>query len=274
MTGKQRLAINTGSEFVNILFQAIEQLGDTLHTWWRGHASSSPTWQLIPKVYRDPEKHGYCYEQNVASNFRRQAPARYQDCPTSDLDWLFLMQHYGVPTKLLDWTLSPLVALFFAVSYEYEKYESEPAILWAMNPMWLNQSMGHGAGIPTSASMASIVDMSRAAFDSGQETPDEILALYPPHRDVRMLVQQAAVTIHGTTISLEEVNDANASKEFLIPITITPDAKQVLRIILQGFHINLSTLFPDLQHLAEEVSSHEYIPGDEGYEAQGEVSGG
>lgn len=272
MTKKRCLVINTGKEFVDVVFQAVTQLGGIMDIWWRGHASSSPTWRLIPRVYRDPEKHGYSYEQNVASHFRRQAPARYQDCPTTDIDWIFLMQHYRAATRLLDWTLSPLVALFFAVSYEYEKYESEPATLWAMNPMWLNQSMGYRAEIPTSPTKP-MKNMVRSAFDAGRASRDEILAMYPPQRDARMMVQHAAVTIHGTETSLEEFND-KGSKKFLVPITITPDAKQVIKIVLQGFRINSSTLFPDLEHLAEEVSSHEYIPGDEEYEVQGEVSGG
>ena len=54
------------------------------------------------------------------------------------LDWLALMQHYGAPTRLLDWTRSPYVALYFAL----EKADKESAV-WAINREWLeNKSTG------------------------------------------------------------------------------------------------------------------------------------
>lgn len=95
--------------------------------WWRGQSSAA--YLLVPGVYRI--KRGVRAEQNLSLRFRQYAQTRYEKCPQQNdfCSWLFLAQHYGLPTRLLDWSESPLVSLFFAANASSDLNASLYAIL-------------------------------------------------------------------------------------------------------------------------------------------------
>ena len=116
--------------------------------WWRGQAVSH--WKLVPSVYRPTADLNY--EQNITLRFMQRAPSRYVGCPPRDElpSWLFLMQHHRLPTRLLDWTASPLIAAYFAVS----EHPSEAGALWALNPVKLNEKQESSSTVLTPGDMS------------------------------------------------------------------------------------------------------------------------
>lgn len=76
-------------------------------------------------------------ELSLLQDFKRRAHHYISSPPQLDdaIEWLALMQHYGVPTRLLDWTYSPYVGLYFAVEGRDE--QNPGRALWAIDLQWL-----------------------------------------------------------------------------------------------------------------------------------------
>ncbi|HTA96782.1 MAG TPA: FRG domain-containing protein [Solirubrobacteraceae bacterium] len=100
--------------------ERIEELmsADDAPLWYRGAGKSSRA--LVPSLYRhtsitEPQALMEL-EEKILQRFRERSipyqPTRVEE----EWDMLFLMQHFGVPTRLLDWTENPYIGLFFALT--------------------------------------------------------------------------------------------------------------------------------------------------------------
>ena len=109
--------------------------------WYRG--CTSPQYSLLPSLFRDEQvrkREGY-----LAVEFRRRAHSRIKGI-SSQFDWLCAMQHYGLPTRLLDWSESLAVALYFSIG-DGDWLSARPTI-WLMDPFALASLSDEGSNIP------------------------------------------------------------------------------------------------------------------------------
>src|SRR5450631_2095765 len=95
-------------------------------TWlFRGHADAA--WTLIPAIGRQPSATAYrlADEKILFEDFIREAK-RYLDADGfTELEWLAVARHHGLPTRLLDWSANPMVAAWFATQDEGVPLDAE-----------------------------------------------------------------------------------------------------------------------------------------------------
>jgi hypothetical protein len=223
--------------------------------WFRGH--SNVTWDLLPSVHRS---YSNKQERYFSNEFFVRAKLRHRSFPQDEdyAGWLALMQHYGLPTRLLDWTRSPLVAAFFATE-PYQRHseqfnrnpktrESADACIWALAPGRLNVSQAfEGYLLPLNANqLAPLIKPSR----KGTDTTSRVAAAMAIETDLRMQMQQGAFTVHSSRTPLNVLGESDRwLRKYEIPAAcVWPLARQ---LDLLGFR--LGDLFPDLGNLAREL---------------------
>jgi hypothetical protein len=195
--------LNNVQEYVDVI-EYLRKAFDVEKPWYRG--VSHAKYGLIPKIYRDRlwERHKD-YEWWLCVDFENRArPFIPNHHNYSAWDWYFTMQHYGLPTRLLDWTTGSLIALYFAVRKPENTYI--PSVYF-MNPYWFDEFVykkknGEGVVYNTDVKAISEEHESRifAYLGTRKEAPSFPFCLEPAAIDTRIHAQKGVFTIHGKHI--------------------------------------------------------------------------
>jgi FRG domain len=222
--------------------------------WFRGHQDAS--WKLTPKFYRDEFKNAD--EADIRQEFQSRALQLIQGrVPTDKWEWYFLMQHYGAPTRLLDWSDNPLLALYFAVADHSGKQD---AAVWTIDPTWLNNKLGKevvGAILPDWQEANSYLrDLEEAYEESAVAKVRLPAAIDPPHVDRRLAAQSSRFIIFGLNHDLmqsKKIKSEREKKRHLKMITIPRKSISTIRDELYTCGFTHSFVFPDLQGLCTDI---------------------
>jgi len=242
------------SDIVRATNEAI-QCFDADTAWWRGHADTD--WALQAHVFRKPTQHvevSSYNESGLIGHFLVRAPTRSLTKTPEATDyfgWLFLAQHFGLPTRLLDWSESPLVALFFSVMEEHEDHDG---CIWALWPGGLNRHFDASLDL-VQIRDAKVSEIAECAFVPGNTCDPVIIAIDGREIDLRMLVQMGRFTLHAISTPIETLpRSAKWLRKYIVPKEVKPK----IRNQLGAFGIRRSNLFPDLSNLAADLRERRF----------------
>jgi hypothetical protein len=221
-----------------------------LNPWFRGHADAR--WKLTPGLYRYAPATGigaeHYNERELLDAFRLRARRYLEFVPRTDWEWLFLMQHHGLPTRLLDWTESAMVGLHFAVQ---DQPEPQDAAVWVTNPWWVNQRVFGEFSL-------FVPDDGRALrWSPGRPESDrarDAIAIRPSHDSARIQAQRGVFTIHGSDPeALDRLAAMTGPDVFLRKLIVPGSAIPRIRQQLAIAGITETLLFPELTSLCREL---------------------
>jgi len=247
-------------------------VGPDSHTrvWYRGHEDTK--YRLLPGVYRDrfTEAAERIYTYTDSTEDKRLALERdmLMDFQTAGatlvgseraVDVYFVAQHYGMPTRLLDWTTNPLAALFFAVRAE-EKHHLDADLFLMDAPKLLpgHTKTGVDDKYPTyivgirhpyaTDAIGESFWLRRRFRDASWNLPEKspILPIRPDNRAGRIAQQSSCFTLHMH-------GSGPCENKTLNRIKVEGMAKKNILEELRKLNINEFSIYNDLDHLSKEV---------------------
>ncbi|WP_300159971.1 FRG domain-containing protein [Solidesulfovibrio sp.] len=236
--------------------------------WYRGESSDFGELKLIPSIFRQQKYN----EKFLFHSFKCRHYEKYYHY--NDFQWLCLMQHYDLPTRLLDWTTNPLISLYFAT-----QLTKQDGFIYIMDPADLNlRSESKGRGLYLSSNP--LVEI-RVAMIHTDKNRDELyrsktfnlypsfkkeelkkhlfkyfdysIAISPEIMNSRMLAQSCCFTISGGIATKLSKHLSIGDIANIEVIKIPYSAKKNIRNQLDQLSIHQGTLFPEIEYTSKHL---------------------
>lgn len=253
-------SINSFQDFVAKVDQVAP--GALTSLWFRGVGNAS--YQLTPSIHRHAQVTTtdslFEMENKLLTRYKERSVPYLSSQFRDNWELLFLMQHYSVPTRLLDWTENPLIALFFALSSAKKdstgKFVNDAAV-WTLSAAKWNQTVFlhqsySGAALSPSDTM---VNQSYAIGSDARLINEMPVAILGIHNSPRIVAQRGSFTLFGKSLSPMEDIYANhifpkdTLSKILIPAALIGEL--LAKLVWMG--ISDSVIYPDLEGLAKET---------------------
>jgi hypothetical protein len=252
--------IKNWKQFSNYFTSILDAGGPTAPAYmFRGHHTNEH--RLQPSLLRLLKKgsspaEAKRIERKALVEFQRRAHLPHGRDPIPEnrgvLGWWALMQHHGAPTRLLDWTRSPLVAAYFAV----EQRPDRPGVIWVAHVRTTRDYMAkHHPSVPPHPDDAWDLDF----FDRWSHGP-VVYFVQNPRESERMAAQQGYFSFCPELLAdqqqllMESMSDTRDWCERFFVMVIPPRLKAEFLRKLRDLNVTASSLFPGIDGLGRSLT--------------------
>lgn len=239
--------------------------GRTGPIWYRGCGKVSHN--LNPSLYRHTLSNVIedymALEKKLLSRFQQRSIPFLSRHMGSNWEWLFLMQHYGTPTRLLDWSESPFTALFFAASYADHTLGangnpvfSTDVAVWLLDPVQWNKRSVNLKSFPGEVLTTDDAHANAYAPVGDVKTMQPFpIAIYGAHNSQRIVAQRGVFVCFGKdTRPMEKIYESESfPPNCLLKLVIKRGRLPAILSGLLRHGVTDSVVFPDLDGLAKEI---------------------
>lgn len=226
----------------DFLQEMIPQLGFQRMPIYRGQKSEKDS--ILPTLLREEVsktefKTWNELESSLLIRVKQRARGELGHEPMSELEWLSIAQHHGLPTRLSSWTENALVALFFATE---SGNEDEDGIVWRI--------------LPGDANLVIAQDY--------EQVPERPRIYFPQKTTPAMLNQKTCYLCHplpaedAVPETFEEYYELGDERMHLAKLLVTSSEKAFIRRRLATMGIEARTLFPGMEGLCEQIREEIY----------------
>lgn len=252
-----RLRVTSLPTLVSSVLELQDQLTPSSFLWFRG--LSCTCYSLLPKLMREnkPADDVFERERRLLTRFRQRSMAYWPAGHQQD-DWehLFAMQHYGLPTRLLDWSENLFVAAYFALisTRDANHGHDRTPVIWSIDPVMWNRAMPGLSEYGDTIHVLTTADEELQAYETNtnRRRSKSPVAIYGTHNSDRIVAQRGTFMVWGNdSRPLEQVADEH-ERATLWCFELDGDSS-ILFEQLQLLGFSETMVFPELSYLAAEL---------------------